>query len=38
MRLSTIMPAPSAPTADEITYRCEGCRIELKRVTNLAER
>jgi len=26
------------PTADEITYRCEGCRIELKRVTKLDER
>jgi hypothetical protein len=33
MRLAAIMPTISAPPADEITYRCETCKIEMKRVT-----
>ena len=31
MRLSMIMPAPSSPREDEITYRCDACKIDLKR-------
>jgi hypothetical protein len=33
MRLLAITPSLSAPTADEIVYRCEVCSIDMKHVT-----
>jgi DNA-directed RNA polymerase subunit RPC12/RpoP len=35
MRLVAIMPTPkTVPTqADEITYRCDKCKVELKRLS-----
>jgi hypothetical protein len=35
MKLTFIIPATATPTADEITYRCEGCQIEMRRVMKL---
>jgi len=37
MRIATILPTP-ARSADEITYRCDPCRIEHKRITKPIER
>jgi len=33
MRLAAIMPVESSPNADEMTYRCDTCDCEFKRVT-----
>jgi hypothetical protein len=33
MRLAAVMPADSSPMADEMTYRCDACNCNLKRVT-----
>jgi hypothetical protein len=32
MRLAAVMPAASSEKADEITYRCDACNCDLKRV------
>jgi hypothetical protein len=36
--LLTPMPIPKAQGADEIAYRCERCKVELKRVTKRQRR
>jgi hypothetical protein len=33
MRLAAVMPADSSERADEMTYRCDVCNCDLKRVT-----
>jgi hypothetical protein len=40
MRLVSLMPmpAPKVQGADEIIYRCDGCKVELKRVTKRLQR
>jgi hypothetical protein len=40
MRLVSLspMPAPKVQGADEIVYRCERCKVELKRVTKRLRR
>jgi hypothetical protein len=37
MRIATILPTP-ARSADEITYRCDGCRVEDKRIMRPLDR
>lgn len=37
MRLAAIFPLPS-DRRDEISFRCEACDVELKRVVALADR
>jgi hypothetical protein len=32
------MPTISAPAADKITFRCDMCQIEMKRVTKSLKR
>jgi uncharacterized protein with PIN domain len=40
MRLVSLMPmpVPRVQGADEIVYRCERCKVELKRVTKREKR
>jgi hypothetical protein len=33
MRLAAVMPADSSAKVDEMTYRCDACNCDLKRVT-----
>jgi hypothetical protein len=33
MRLAAVMPADSSARADEMTYRCDACNCDLKRIT-----
>ena len=37
MRLAAIMPATSVPKADVITYRCDGCRCDVRHITKPIE-
>jgi hypothetical protein len=33
MRLAAVLPVDSSAKADEMTYRCDACNCDLKRVT-----
>jgi hypothetical protein len=37
MRLIAVLPAPTERRADEVHYRCELCKVDLKRITKRLE-